>query len=469
MSFTILSTANPQIGEEQPLSSSVNLVDSWTTLDISAAFLDGKTPYNVIALIIIGADLPRAEHLVDSGMLGRLYVRKFGDSTPPEEALVAIRYNLTNETSVIYRNGEEYKSGGFLTSLSIPVDADGKFEYQLQNDSVAPRTIIKLLKVITIEEIPYPVPITEKGVANGVACLNGSTLVVENPANATAIPVASKIPIADESGLLNGWVTAGIPTAEKGTANGVASLNSSTLVVENPENATAIPASNKIPISDESGLLDGWVTAGIPTAEKGAANGVASLNGSTLVVEDPANATATPTADKIPKADGAGKLDGWVTIPSVPPAFEVIDVLTVPVSHTGDLINTVIYKVVVPANKMGPNGAVRISSIWQTTVGTSAQWWIRIYFGGTNIAGEATTVNRAIDSRPIAIWNKNDAGAQRYMQENMLMKGHFGNSVIRNLAVDTTQDVDIEFKAQCGHINHVVYLHYASVEVLHQD
>ncbi|MGD9730155.1 MAG: hypothetical protein AB7V39_27775, partial [Nitrospiraceae bacterium] len=42
--------------------------------------------------------------------------------------------------------------------------------------------------------------------------------------------------------------------------------------------------------------------------ELGAVNGIATLDGSSLVVQDPANATATPTASKIPLADGAGKL-----------------------------------------------------------------------------------------------------------------------------------------------------------------
>jgi hypothetical protein len=51
----------------------------------------------------------------------------------------------------------------------------------------------------------------------------------------------------------------------------------------------------------------------IPSTQKGAASGVASLNGSTKVVEDPANATVTPTASKIPISDGSGKLDGWIS------------------------------------------------------------------------------------------------------------------------------------------------------------
>lgn len=48
-------------------------------------------------------------------------------------------------------------------------------------------------------------------------------------------------------------------------------------------------------------------------ASKAAASGLASLDSSSKVVQNPANATATPTASKIPIADESGKLDGWVT------------------------------------------------------------------------------------------------------------------------------------------------------------
>jgi len=51
----------------------------------------------------------------------------------------------------------------------------------------------------------------------------------------------------------------------------------------------------------------------ISLSEKAAASGVASLDASSLVVQNPTNATATPTASKIPIADGSGKLDGWIS------------------------------------------------------------------------------------------------------------------------------------------------------------
>lgn len=42
--------------------------------------------------------------------------------------------------------------------------------------------------------------------ANGVATLNGSTLVVQNPANAQTTPAAAKIPISSVNGKANAWV-----------------------------------------------------------------------------------------------------------------------------------------------------------------------------------------------------------------------------------------------------------------------
>lgn len=48
------------------------------------------------------------------------------------------------------------------------------------------------------------------GVADGVATLNASSLVVQNPANAQTTPAANKIPLADGSGkIANGWINTG--------------------------------------------------------------------------------------------------------------------------------------------------------------------------------------------------------------------------------------------------------------------
>ena len=48
------------------------------------------------------------------------------------------------------------------------------------------------------------------------------------------------------------------------------------------------------------------------TGDKGAPSGYASLDGDTLVVQNPASATATPTPNAIPLADGSGNLTAWI-------------------------------------------------------------------------------------------------------------------------------------------------------------
>jgi len=65
--------------------------------------------------------------------------------------------------------------------------------------------------------------------------------------------------------------------------------------------------------------LDAHVAAAAPhsgheaAANKGVANGYASLDANVKVVEDPANATAVPAANKIPIADGDNRLAiGWM-------------------------------------------------------------------------------------------------------------------------------------------------------------
>jgi len=49
--------------------------------------------------------------------------------------------------------------------------------------------------------------------------------------------------------------------SSKAQANGLASLDADSKVVQNPANATATPTANKIPIADENGKLDSWITA----------------------------------------------------------------------------------------------------------------------------------------------------------------------------------------------------------------
>lgn len=90
-------------------------------------------------------------------------------------------------------------------------------------------------------------------------------------------------------------------------------------VIQNLASAPSSPVDGQIYYNTTDDALYVWdVTGGVwvtwlRTTQKGAASGVASLDGATLVVQDPANAVTTPAANKIPKADGSNKIDnGWL-------------------------------------------------------------------------------------------------------------------------------------------------------------
>jgi hypothetical protein len=108
---------------------------------------------------------------------------------------------------------------------------------------------------------------TTRGAASGVASLSAGTLVVENPANATATPTASKIPISNggNAQLAQGWLASG--TATSGYA----------------------------PVSDGSGGT-AWGAVGVPAASyarwtNGATQGATNT---TVVIWGTAAETSTP-------------------------------------------------------------------------------------------------------------------------------------------------------------------------------
>jgi hypothetical protein len=148
------------------------------------------------------------------------------------------------------------------TAKTAPVDAD--YLGLMDSESTNPANILKKLSWSYVKSVLKTyfdglytlanlggIATSTKGAASGVASLNAATKVVEDPANATATPTASKIPIADGSGkLAAGW---------GGSALTLATLNANSLVVENPANAAVDAAPGKIPIADANGSVDNYV------------------------------------------------------------------------------------------------------------------------------------------------------------------------------------------------------------------
>jgi hypothetical protein len=121
---------------------------------------------------------------------------------------------------------------------------------------------------------------------------------------------------------------------------------------------------------------------------KAAASGLASLNSSSLVIQNPANATATPTADKIVVSDTGGKVDGWVTDASIS-AKGKVQLATTTEAQTG----TDSGKAVTPAGlAAGAKGLISSSTtIYVATTGSDTT--------GTGLFGAPyATISKALSS-----------------------------------------------------------------------
>lgn len=104
-------------------------------------------------------------------------------------------------------------------------------------------------------------------------------------------PAANKVPVASASGkLAAGW---------GGAASTLATLNGSTKVVEDPANATATPTASKIPIASSSpAYLNSWISTQVSSLNGG------STTVQTMVAGENIDASTTPQALYLKESDG---------------------------------------------------------------------------------------------------------------------------------------------------------------------
>jgi|CXWL01.1.fsa_nt_gi hypothetical protein len=178
------------------------------------------------------------------------------------------------------------------------------------------------------------------------------------------------------------------------------------------------------------------------TANKAAASGYASLDGSSKVVQDPANATATPTASKIPVADASAKLDGWVTRPkaysntSVPGGNTVgntVDETTFSSSYT------------IPANSLAVGDVIRVTAhITYAMDGVNCMLALKcggqvcVLAGTTDSAGESAWITIQADLLVLAI----GASGSLDTQSGSLAGGLPTVDTTGTLAITMTADKD---------------------------
>ena len=126
----------------------------------------------------------------------------------PPAPFIAVIWNATDYPDIVSDPDVEivYVSAVSSNTLTVTRGYDG-------TTASTHNTAGKIYKIANILnaglENDIKTFINSKGQANGLATLDVNSLVVQNPANATTIPTASKIPIADSYGLLDKWVFSG--------------------------------------------------------------------------------------------------------------------------------------------------------------------------------------------------------------------------------------------------------------------
>lgn len=137
-------------------------------------------------------------------------------------------------------------------------------------------------------------------------------------------------------------------------------------------------------------------------------------------------------------------------------------------SHTGNTLNTAVATVTVPANSMGPNGALKITTLWSLTSSANAKT-LGIKFGGPSGTSylNAQLTNSATYREERMIHNRNATNSQ-VGHSTQATYGGFGVSggAVVTSTVDTTQDADIVFAVQLNDASETVTLEAYTIELL---
>lgn len=257
-------------------------------------------------------------------------------------------------------------------------------------------------------------------------------------------------------------------SANKAAANGYASLNASSKVVQDPANATTTPGAGKIPIADGSGLLDAWVTPGggisnitsIPNrshtdmqdigsnnhiqidsfiSSKASASGLASLDSNSRVVQDPASVKGGSIQRIAYK---------W----------------TVGAGHTGNTSETSVHSWAMPGSTVVAGDIVRITSYVSFTNNTNSKNY-RVKFGGTTYTNIGySSVGAAKYQTDIIV---RDTTSQLTCQSTGNSNGGWSTSSNGNSSTENTAgSITIDFTWQLANGSDTATLEAVTIEVL---
>jgi hypothetical protein len=132
-------------------------------------------------------------------------------------------------------------------------------------------------------------------------------------------------------------------------------------------------------------------------------------------------------------------------------------------SITGTTTETTLASVTIPANAMGANGIVRVTTGWSHNSSASSKT-LRVKFGGTTFgSGNITTNATTRDQRQIA--NRNATNSQIGTATTLGGFASSGSAIVTS-TVDSTANVTLAITGQLTNTSETITLEYYLVELI---
>lgn len=142
--------------------------------------------------------------------------------------------------------------------------------------------------------------------------------------------------------------------------------------------------------------------------------------------------------------------------------WRVLAQSSVAAAHTGNTSETTLASIVIPAGAMGPNGRIRITSLWSATNSANAKT-MRHKFGGVNYSAQNMTTQQGW-RHETEIGNRNAANSQAGNGNNSF--GAAGQTT-NTSAIDTASAVTVLLAGQLASAGETITLESYRVEVLY--
>jgi hypothetical protein len=177
---------------------------------------------------------------------------------------------------------------------------------------------------------------------------------------------------------------------------------------------------------------------------KGTEEATNPCNNNTFIALDEGNATPAPTL-------GTAAWENFWTFTNGQGRIRGVNVLAasaVAVSHTGTTSETVLATVSVPANWMGPNGALEIEFLGTNNNNANDKTWF-VRLSSTQFAGQVQTTTISYKHH-LVIANRNSASSQIGTTPGPASTGTWGqgNTAVTTAALDTTAALSLTIRGQ---------------------